>query len=1366
MRTRKSILLLVLLLIFLTCAFYYGWQFFQANEKIQAYIVDTIRPLIQNKFTIKSLRLALGAVHLKHVTIDFDQYKVEIDDIRLGYQFSNFIKYGFSPEHLANDILLSHPVLTIRNDATLLKFFQDSSFHQSPDSIGMLKTTSEPISLIQRMTISNGVIQLQDSLDQTIIIANDLRGWVNSANLNPAVGWVEGKLFSESEKNFSIKTNLNLLNGHIYQLEVDLNKINVGNIPDYFLPEDLILRDGILSGGFILNQNKTIALTGSVDIENGQWEKLNSPFLFEEVTAHIEFNQDSISISRLSQKLGEGHIQISGQIKNPTAPDLNLTAIGEQVELSILNEIFSLKDAMKLSGKSNFQIKIAGLLSQFTLAGFLNADLFKIYQFSGKNLKSQFEFRDSTLTITELKGEIAASEIYGVGNVSFSKIHPMLKADFHSNGDLSHLLQSQPLTGLISGNYTSEIKIDGTISEPDAQVRLSINLINQQKPYFLKNEFNYQNGTLKLIRNTTSDSQFTMEGEIRNVLQQPELNLQINNFHQFLSWLYPEKKSRFENKRMNLILKSNFTRSTLFMELFRKDDTKLFNLLASSTQRDSITYISGELFINPSRPFRLSSHFFMKRTPDQFILETFELGNFAKIAGSYHFKTDEMTGNLEIKEAPLSDLSSIFNPANYAKLQGKVNGKVQISGHRSQPFMNGNLEVKNGTFNKVGTYEGTISFNLENDVFFLSDLLVQKDFKSLLQARGYYNHQTDGISFYINSPGFELKDLLQATGIAPGWFSGKCILDLQLSNRLHEPIMRGKMNLSDGKIYRFHYDSLRCDFGETGRIEKSPHTGVIEVNRLHLIRKNVFNIFGKGFFPLSNQQEMNFSLNGKGNFLDILPELTSFFKKTTSEGQLKVKIGGNYKAVKFTEAELILREGLLDVESVFPKITDIDLQVHLHPENNFLELVNLSGRVRGELLQFSNMESVKLADHRPLTPFFLEELDLNFGTLIITTGSKGIPLNIPGAMEAGDLGWFEFTGARPDEEFYFTGPFEHPYARGQIKFRNVNFTYPFLESEIDTESVVTQVLESMYWDVDAVTVKDTRYIRKIFSGPDAVFVNLILNNDQKLHFQGSVHDESLRLEGTIEATRGNVEYLDFNFKMHDGGVQFDRNSIFPYVHGKARTTLIDTLGFSNDFWLTLYLIDPVTGEKRERGRWDEPNLYFELTSSKSNLGNTSGEILEHLGYSVKNFKSLMPDIIGIGADNLILNPIIRPFERKIERFFGLDFVQFRSRFARNLLERQFSHNPLHDDSRYALLRNTRLSVGKYLANQWFFLYTGELESSIRYRPSLPTLGLRHTFGLEYQISPNLFFEMEYDYNSLLLKNKVDKKFLLRHSFPF
>lgn len=1366
MRTRKSIILLVLLFIFLSFALYYGWQFFQANEKIRAYIVDTLSPLIQNKFTIGSLRLSLGAVHLKDVEVNFEHYHIEIEDIRLGYQFSNFIKYGFSPEHLANDIILFHPVLTIRNHTPFLKLLQDSSRQQFSDSSIVAEKPNEPISLIQRMTVSNGMIQLLDTLNQKIIIAHDLRGWVNSANLNPAIGWIEGKLFSGSNKNFSIKTKLNLLNGQIYQLEAALDKIKLGEIPPYFLPDSITLKDGILDGNFNLNQNISIALNGNIHIENGQWEKSNLPLAVTNINADITFDQDSITITQFSQNLGDGVIQISGTIKNPTAPELKLAVQGKQVELSSLIQPFSSQKVINIAGKSDFQVDIIGALADCAFSGFISADSYRVNNFPGQNFRSDFKYSDSTLTITDLKGEIAASNLKGTGKISFSKRHPFLKAAFQSSGNLNHVFQSLPLSETVTGNYTSEIKINGTLADPDARGYLILNLLNDQKSYSLRSDFNYEDGSLKLAQNPVTDSLLIMKGEIQNLLHQPELNLQFNNFDKLLVWFFPKQKSRFENLRTNVVLKSNFTRSTLFMELFRKDNSRLLNLLASGTHHDSTNNISGELFFNPTQPFRLSSNFFLKWTPNTFSIESFDLGNFIKIEGSCCFNAGEIAGNMEIKDAPIADLFSIFYPERYSRLQGKISGKVVVSGQRAHPLMTGNLEMENGTFNKVGTYEGTISFNLENDVFFLSDLLIQKDFKSVFHARGYYNLQTEGISAYLTSPGFELKDFMQATGIPPKWVSGKCTLDLQLSNLLHEPVVRGKMNLINGKIYRFHYDSLRCDFGEIENAEKSLAGGLIEMKRIHLIRKNSFTIDGQGQFPLSNQKEMNVTLNGAGNFLDILPDLTSYFMKTKSDGQLKVQIGGNYQAVNFKQAELKVKNGFLDVESVFPKITDIDLHVLLHPEKRFLELVNLSAQIRGEPLRFTNIESGYYADRKPLTPFILEPLDWNLGSLIITTGSRGIPLNIPGFMEEGELGWFEFVGAKPDEKFYYAGPARNPFARGMVKLRNVNFTYPFLETEIDTESVVTQVLESTCWDVDVMIVKDTRYTRKIYSGPDAVFVNLILNNDQKVHFLGSINDESLRLEGTIEATRGNVEYLDFNFRMHYGGVQFDRNSIFPYVHGKARTTLVDTLGFSNDFWLTLYLIDPVTGEKRERGRWDEPNLYFELTSTNANLGNRSGEILEHLGYSVKNFKALMPDILGIGADNLILNPIIRPFERKIERLFGLDFVQLRSRFARNLLERQFSQNPLHEYSKYSLLKNTKLTLGKYLANQWFLLYTGELESSIRYRPSLPTLGLRHTFGLEYQISPNLFFDMEYDYNSLLLKNKVDKKFLLRHSFPF
>ena len=88
------------------------------------------------------------------------------------------------------------------------------------------------------------------------------------------------------------------------------------------------------------------------------------------------------------------------------------------------------------------------------------------------------------------------------------------------------------------------------------------------------------------------------------------------------------------------------------------------------------------------------------------------------------------------------------------------------------------------------------------------------------------------------------------------------------------------------------------------------------------------------------------------------------------------------------------------------------------------------------------------------------------------------------------------------------------------------------------------------------------------------------------------------------------------------------------------------------------------------------------------------------------------------------------------------------------------------DSKLILLRSTKLVIGKFLADRFFLLYTGQLEAGVKYRFQQKGLGLRHTLGLEYRISPKLRLQMEYDYDSLHLLDRDDKRIVIRHWFPF
>jgi len=365
-------------------------------------------------------------------------------------------------------------------------------------------------------------------------------------------------------------------------------------------------------------------------------------------------------------------------------------------------------------------------------------------------------------------------------------------------------------------------------------------------------------------------------------------------------------------------------------------------------------------------------------------------------------------------------------------------------------------------------------------------------------------------------------------------------------------------------------------------------------------------------------------------------------------------------------------------------------------------------------------------------------------------------------MEKGEEGWFEAVGKTGEEKFYLAGPFENPLVRGTIKLRDVSLTYPPVKKG-SANKTLSDLLKRINWDLSLVSVKGNRYFRRISGLLDDIYINLQIDNQlSQLNFTGSIKDGSFQVEGRAISTLGTMEYLDQSFLVEDFGIEFTPGDPRPIVYGRAKTTVTDSLGFPWDVYLTLYTVDRVTGEECPRGRWGE--IRFKLSTNNPAIGTSQTQILAALGYSIENLKKKAPDIIGISTDNLVFRPLFRPFERRLERSLGLDMVRFSSHLTRNLIEMNFS--PDKSPSRMLLLRSTRVMLGKYLTSNLFLVYTGQLEAGLNPHYQQKGMGLRHTLGLEYRINPSLLLELEYDYDSLLLWSKEDKRIWLRHTFPF
>jgi len=333
--------------------------------------------------------------------------------------------------------------------------------------------------------------------------------------------------------------------------------------------------------------------------------------------------------------------------------------------------------------------------------------------------------------------------------------------------------------------------------------------------------------------------------------------------------------------------------------------------------------------------------------------------------------------------------------------------------------------------------------------------------------------------------------------------------------------------------------------------------------------------------------------------------------------------------------------------------------------------------------------------------------------------------------------------------------------------------FPFDGGTQAVSNQVSQLLEGLEWDLRVVPGTNTRYVKKLPGGLDNVYVTLELDERYGgLHFTGQLRDKSFRIEGELKSTRGTVEYLDLDFRLEQAGIEFDRNTLVPVVYGRAYTTVADSNGIPSQIYLTLATVDrSLEGRKvdervlnqRYRARWDE--LRFQLSSDNASLGASEAQLLAALGYTPERLRQKTVDVIGISADNLVFRPLLRPFERRLERSLGLDVVRLSSRFTRNLIEMNLATGTPFPSKLY-LLRSTRLTVGKYLSNDVYLVYTGQVESGLDYRYQVPGLGLHHTLGLELRINPKLLLEMEYDYDGLLLWRKDDTRFWIRHWFPF
>ncbi|MDP8205908.1 MAG: translocation/assembly module TamB domain-containing protein [Candidatus Electryonea clarkiae] len=365
--------------------------------------------------------------------------------------------------------------------------------------------------------------------------------------------------------------------------------------------------------------------------------------------------------------------------------------------------------------------------------------------------------------------------------------------------------------------------------------------------------------------------------------------------------------------------------------------------------------------------------------------------------------------------------------------------------------------------------------------------------------------------------------------------------------------------------------------------------------------------------------------------------------------------------------------------------------------------------------------------------------------------------------------------------------------QGSIEVSNARITYPPKEKDEiaeKKENYFKQLIETAEWDVETVIGRDVWYVYDIEGFENAPLVNQFKGFLDRISIEttispseqtgtillsGRIADETFRMLGELVSNRGSIDFLDQSFQVEQANIIFDNSDILPVVSGRAAVDVVDPeTGFTRIVYLTLYVIDPVTGQRNTRGRWGDFILILEGDPGTSVEGEMSQEeILSLMGYSAEGLTGKFGSIGG-SVINRVSRRLLRPIERDVERWLRLDLVRLNPAISTSWMGLDDSAaDTLPPVQQTGLagkyLPGSTFTVGKYITTEIYISYTGQLANEVMLEgvASQGRIGLLQTWNFTYRInrlSPNLVFDAGWEYDNLeKLDNRSAK---LRYTFTF
>ncbi|MCB2198048.1 translocation/assembly module TamB [bacterium] len=1371
MRRRPWVLVVALLILALSFSIMVGIRYLNRSNRLRNELLQVFSGL-PGQLTIGSATLESSTLQLTdiHYHDPDTSIVVEIRRINLRMVLSNLVRRSGGIERVIQSVALTQPAITLRADKL-------GATDRPPPEFPDLTEYS----FLERIILREGIFRVMGRSETPWVEVHDLSGWVINRPDNRLDYEFAGSAWADTTRSLKVNGSLDLTDLAL-ESKLDLPGYSLEKLT---LPDSSPVRD--LEGMFDIHvqawmDSSGLSYTANWKLSEGALQVAGGP-LFDRInlTGLVEEGLATADgTTRFEGDDAEFHaaVNLNGPIEVNAEMLVPNGRIGKHLGtfagLSYLNQPKGL-----INARFNYHSKAGEpwLLQAFGTAPALET---RIGTFSDVTTEVHFDQQQRSIVFDYLDATYFGLSARAIGQYNFGR-DDRFPIDIDVDGvvdpeelpDWAAPLATKEVEGTVTLRLTPQtswvIRTEGRVRNQDDPTLGEFSGLYDRNGYDLR---------LSLFSSVFQDASGRMWGRHHDTV-----NLHSTQPQLLATWWSDD--FRLPQRILNLDINGevHFSGDKVYGGLNIHDPVTDFSLNSDGTITHSpdapldgifsYTFLRHETMIgNGDAEFSLTDS-----------LLTVQQLNFMDFLHGFG-TIDLASRNIErfefgVEDLNASELVPTMTSLPAEKVGGRINGRLLLTGPFRQPVIDSHFELSEGQFSDLTEYWGllTVESDLQGNVVIQQGSVGQGG-RTLFTLDGGYSIPQNQLDVAVSSPGSDASVISQALTGREDILQGTISLQGQVGGALTLPNWTMNVGMTDARILGILFPDVTLAL----RGESSKRLGhVLYIDEFDLNRSDHYRFQVFGAFPLvRGAGQLSFVLGG--DLPELLPQMTGFVTGGEGQGELNwivTMVGGKPAS---SQGSLTLENGSLTFASVFPKMHDITIDVDIDLDghttiNSFEAILGKEGR----RILATNEPGDPLDPDR--LPLLVRSLGLDLGVLKVRTPhSLGVPMRPPVISGTPEYSNVKLSGLDSNEWMSVSGPIDSVRVEGELTISNADFTIPSDDdamrvngtsktgaAEFAKRSAIDLLLGAR-WNVELNIGRDVRFEYVIGQLEDISLINAfnILGQvaldlelestepQRPLRTEGRLIDDSFRMIGTITSTQGEIEFLDLTFEMQRAEVTFDQTSLLPVVSARALSNVLEPgSDFSRRVYLTLYVIDPITGERTTRGRWGEFTLVLEDED-----GSSQEQVASTLGISPEAIRDRATLIGAGGLEKAVTRMWLRPIERDVERWLGLDLVRIDPTIAQNLASDPNNQNaevPEEETSKRTVdyFRSSSVTVGKYLTRDLFLSYTGQLGKDPRYT-TVPDyqagrIGLLQTWSLQYrlsEISPNFVIQGDWEYDNL------------------